>query len=572
MMKNRVKKIAFTVCVSAAMTVSAKMQVSDSTSVVAGQWNSNFSIAKEQAERTGTPLLIFWASPGCGWCGLLEKACQTKHFLDWQADRKILMVFCRGTGGDKTVCKSFVQNPTGAFPYVGVYWKREGHPTIKELFSGRQGYMPKQSYSTLEECFTASIDSILVGWEGGSGSVDPGKEPQQPSRDPEPQTVDNPWTKQKYAATLPLYVGEGEEKYMAGTLDFSMTSRGKVSAKYRNVHKSKTVSFSGTWGTASAAGVTQVRATKGDAVLNAQMTAAGRISVSVTDPDFNLPLASGELQAKADGLKDWVGVYTIALPYAGEATPVLFPSGAGYVTVNLTSSSSKGTAKCVVMYPSGKKDTISVNPALAVGAQFAVLPVLKYKSTDAVSMPAKVRKGASKAPSRRAIVAVDEVSARLWHSEKAYSADWACGVFGSFLTKNAESARTFGVQSLQVAYDARFLGGYSLHGELTGVAGHEALLDCVARKLSVQSRISGFSISYKASTGAFTGSTKLEFGKSKVSAKFGGVALPGWGDGVEDATIPDIESAPVALGCVWFKDKVEGAQSVTRGFEIRLER
>ena len=534
----------------------AKMAVS-AKEVRPGEWNSNFTKAKEIADTYGIPMVVFWASPGCGWCGMLEKACQTKAFLQWQSERKILLVFCRGTSGDNMNAKSFAQNASGAFPYVCIYWNHDGQ-TIKEKFTGRQGYMPIQTYEKLEDCFIASIEKYISGWDSGSGTG------YAPSVTPQ---VVNAWTKTKFAATLPLYQRGQTPAIMRGTVDVAMTTSGKLSAKYRRIDSSRTVSISGKW-SVNGEGVASLAGAKGDVALSCVLTQDGRLSIGVSDAAIASEMSTGEAEVSTAGFKDCVGLYTMVLPVLDSNAGDLASAGAAFATIKVTSSSTKGTAKCAITYPDGK--TTSVSVILSKSGPFALMPVLKYQRADSIAVPAKIRRNAAAAVTPRAILAAaDDVVACYNHVETAYSSSQMCGVYGSYIVRNADISAVTGLASFWLGCDLGAFGAASDYGTIQGVVGNGLELVCQGKKLSPAQRTTGFSISYKASTGAFKGSTKIQFANKSQSAKFGGVLLPGWGTGIADDAVPDCPELVQALGCVWFKDKI-GRKSASRGFPLVL--
>lgn len=144
-----------------------------------GVWSSDFPSAKAFAEANGIPMLVLWANPGCGNCEKLEAACGTPAFRTWQSERQLVMVFGYGasTPSDRA-CKAFVRNPSGEFPYVGVYWNANtSGEEVLEKFSGLSGKMGhgSDSKSPLEWQLMGAVDDILPDWDPSSRrhDVDP---------------------------------------------------------------------------------------------------------------------------------------------------------------------------------------------------------------------------------------------------------------------------------------------------------------------------------------------------------------------------------------------------------------
>ena len=61
---------------------------SDSATVVVGQWTSKFNTAKNLAESKRVPLVVVWASSGCGWCKQLASSLGSTSSIDsWMKAR-----------------------------------------------------------------------------------------------------------------------------------------------------------------------------------------------------------------------------------------------------------------------------------------------------------------------------------------------------------------------------------------------------------------------------------------------------------------------------------------------------
>lgn len=104
--------------------------------IVRGEWTSQFDKARKQAEAEGVPLVVFWANSGCHNCEDVEKQMASSGFKSWMKEKKLYMVLtCNGDDGPcgKTdlkdgaaKAKEYAKDPSGAYPYFGVWWNNGG--------------------------------------------------------------------------------------------------------------------------------------------------------------------------------------------------------------------------------------------------------------------------------------------------------------------------------------------------------------------------------------------------------------------------------------------------------------
>lgn len=134
---------------------------STSTDFKEGEWNSNFTAIKAKADAENIPMVVFWANPGCGVCKKLEGVLNTPAAYAWQKERGYLFVFGYGaaSGSEGAKVKSFTRNPTGYFPYIAVYWKKDSS-TVLQKFSGKAGAMPVKT-GDLYNQFIMSVEKYL---------------------------------------------------------------------------------------------------------------------------------------------------------------------------------------------------------------------------------------------------------------------------------------------------------------------------------------------------------------------------------------------------------------------------
>lgn len=135
-----------------------------------GKWCSNFTATKAYADANNIPLIVFWASPSCHQCELMENALNKADFQAWQADFKAMMVFTYGASStDQKDSKAFAKSGKD-FPFMAVYWKRNTKGAeVYERFTGRTGKMGAygaSSKDTLQQQFMDAVENILPDWDG----------------------------------------------------------------------------------------------------------------------------------------------------------------------------------------------------------------------------------------------------------------------------------------------------------------------------------------------------------------------------------------------------------------------
>ena len=121
-----------------------------------GEWTSQFIEARKQAKKENVPLLIYWSNYGCGNCETLEARMIDRAFTEWQKEYAIYMTFNVGgydgpAGYESWDAKEAARDPSGAFPYIGVYW------------GGRKmGTFTGNGLSVAQ--FIAKVKNLLKGW------------------------------------------------------------------------------------------------------------------------------------------------------------------------------------------------------------------------------------------------------------------------------------------------------------------------------------------------------------------------------------------------------------------------
>ena len=179
--KNCLKALAAVALVFSSFGASAALQMMETIieastgTVIPGEWNKNFDAAKAKADSEHIPLVVFYGGVSCGICEHLQKALITDSFKVWQAERRLLMVFTtdntRGNASSfSTPTPTKKQNPNPdapsevGFPYIAVYWNRDGIAPEKfsgdyRCFRGADGMMLAKGGSLTDQ-FINSVEMV----------------------------------------------------------------------------------------------------------------------------------------------------------------------------------------------------------------------------------------------------------------------------------------------------------------------------------------------------------------------------------------------------------------------------
>ncbi len=145
-----------------------------SDEIVLGEWNNRTVAARECAEETNIPLLLFRVNSSCSLCADLKEACGKSTFLDWQKSRQLIMIVSSSgdvaedyeAGRDLTP-ESVIDS--SKMPKIAVYWKKASGAVVHKGFVGRNGLMMGQSKGLpLEEQLMNAVDEILVDYDSQS--------------------------------------------------------------------------------------------------------------------------------------------------------------------------------------------------------------------------------------------------------------------------------------------------------------------------------------------------------------------------------------------------------------------
>lgn len=449
-----------------------------------------------------------------------------------QADMQTVVV--KGDGADAVVTVSLIAVINGVVKVVA---------TTKGSLSAGVG---------LEGVISSSGDYYLQvkGDETGALAVDSASGSQvaytlSGSRSEIENPFSNDWIVKASVTTIPLFDTDG--KTLRGTLALNLKKNKKIAARYSDGGK-VLASFSAKWDSDIAAdGTATASAEKGGRSLSLIMSSAGVVSATVVDGASVLSSGSCALQ---DDWGDFSGAYTAVIP-SRNAVMTLAVANSG-------NGRKRGLLKYRVYLQNGQTLAGQTN-LVGLDADFGIAPILKVKGQDKFAAVLKVRRNASKAASRRAILAFGGAEA----------------IYGSFYDKSVALNELSGTDSLAWWSDDD-LSDVSDFGALRQVTGDGTALAVSSTGIAAAAGRwpKGFSLRFKRADGLFTGKTKLAFAhRESVSASIRGVVLPGWFSDCEcsedgDEVVP-LEYLDFGVGFAVFSDSVGGSRA-KRGIGVRL--
>lgn len=376
-------------------------------------------------------------------------------------------------------------------------------------------------------------------------------------------------------ATLPVFKLDGDTRELVGQLEFSMARSNKLKVKYTCTATKKSTTVSGYWDGLDEGAAYTTLTTKTGVRIAITLAESGAIAAEVLDPAYGSEaLDSGEFMIPSEDYSGYRGVYTVALMPA--STEVLAePAGIGYVVIKFTSSSAvkKGKASCSILFPDGKKTSLS-SSLVPIDDEFAALVLFKRASKNTILGVLKIRNNGASASNHRAVRELDDTEILWDHDEAGYSFTRTYQAFGSYISSVESLSGCCDADVLEMRYDFSMAAPSEEKGQIVSVLGDGKDILVTDKKLSVAERTSGFSVSYSKSTGVAKGKCKISFADGTiVSGTYAGVVIPDWYDcGCEeepDIIMPIERSLPFVCGSVWFKDIVEG-RNVTRSIAFGM--
>jgi len=345
----------------------------DSGDVVLGQWNSQFTKAKNYAAKYGVPIVVVWVNPGCGYCNNFEQNVMANATVKtWMQSRKYVFVIAiNGKTAESGDAFDFVGG--GAYPRARVVVKKSGTIQSDAKFTARM--TASEFMSKVDGVTGGSGSSSAAGSGSGSGST----------------TV----TTKTYALKLtasPTAGGKlsGAGSYAAGK---TVTLQAKANSGYvfagwyaGSTLKSQAASYKVTTGSAastltgkfilkSADKVTSlscplkssyVRGTKiADVAVVVTATSLPTVMAAGLPPGLSYSSSTGKISGKPTKS----GIYTPVITAKSAAgvlcavTNEVVVRASGEQVLNVLCDAATGTASGAGVYAAGKRVTLRATPA-----------------------------------------------------------------------------------------------------------------------------------------------------------------------------------------------------------------
>lgn len=391
----------------------------------------------------------------------------------------------------------------------------------------------------------------------------------------------NPYlSKARKDQVIPLFLNAGDRDALVGRLLLSISSAGKISAKFASTESaSYLASFSGGWTEFDGATGTAVAdLADGSYALRLAMSPDGVVTAQATVPSSKVFLDAGDgpfVTLAGDGaypqtgvFADYKGYYTVQLPVLQE-DPDGYSRGSAFLTLDFTSAANvdKGIVKYAVQLPNGK--TLSGTSALSVEKLVDVasgtevergrLDILTRSSYGAIGAPLWITPKAAdtwKTPEDSfnlpTVAVVDGACAyTISRTDAGDQLAWH-EVYGAYFKKNGTPQQLCDLFRLSRDLEFR-MSVDDVVSERYGEA-----TDCSSAALRAGS---GFDIvsahgpvkltSYSKSAGVLSGTAAIRFEGKTVSGNFRAVVMPGW---IDCGCGQEIPIRPFAAGTFWFSD------------------
>jgi thiol-disulfide isomerase/thioredoxin len=402
-------------------------------------------------------------------------------------------------------------------------------------------------------------------------------------------------TGQSYANYAVL---DTSSRRVVGLYSLTLSSSGRLSAKYQNRDRATSFSVNSWTGCDADTGLLSARiVARGGYETLVQMDVEGRMTATVVDPTL-APEATPEVNlapvAWSSSLpaSDYEGYYTVSLSpsnVVGNAGCVAY--GHSYMTLTLNQSAALNMGK--VAYAGRLANGASYSGSVVLlpcdGADAAEIGFFVKKGKDLLSGGLLIQALAKDTYILNPMVVLPSLGADVYwtHVETGRNLDASFDMqyepFGAYysslddLTYFSDLYEGSGPMML-TAYTVDGFPASPAHGTLL-VAPDLALTVSPTAIVLTPGQVDAAAtrFSFSRSTGLFSGSCKLGMSAgTTVSASFAGVLIPGWTDcgcSVEGVIVTE---KPFGLGAFWFKDTYTKPDSskitVTRGSPILIEK
>ena len=381
----------------------------------------------------------------------------------------------------------------------------------------------------------------------------------------------NEFVGKAFDAVIPLTEGT----HLVGELTVAVTSRNKISAKYRGDSSSK-VSFSGSWQDISADGTCSavLNGAKGRS-LNLCLAADGTVSAELAGVDNELAgeaeVLSGTAPVREKGddmYAAFKGYYTLTVPVVKAGDSKTPNTGTGYLMLTMTSKSAlkNGTAKYAGRHANGTafSGTLSLVPA-DKGAM--VTPLFSRTAKDLLSAMVRICPDAASTcdveDTLQVIRSTRDYKAVNRHAEAAYAYLNEVEIFGGYYTKNRTP------QEICNTYET-YEGSYAFEVKVNGQKVADATAE-VTKFVVSNVLIDRLTLNFAKGTGVISGAAKMQqTDGSVVSGTWYGVLMPGWTICGECGMDETLVERPFGSGTFYWTQKVDG-KNVKMSVPVDLE-
>lgn len=401
--------------------------------------------------------------------------------------------------------------------------------------------------------------------------------------------------------TLALVASEGGTNFVAGTLTFAATSRNALSARYVGT-EGRAISFAGNWSGLDKDGAACAEMSSKGATLSASMDAEGRLSVDLSLPD-GYSVFGGGFTAAADWPQTGVfnafkGYYTVVCPRIGVEGATREPTGAAFLTLNMTTAScvKNGTVRFAGKLPDGSSvsGSTTVEALLDEGTR-ARVPFFVRSARNVFGASLEVGAGGLEKWASAEPVEIDGVTllereivcpaagaaAYVLHREAAWEYLSVHEAYGScyqpgvspfaldafYADYGAGDAHEPEGAPFALLFNAAGAAASARYGEIAVTGG---LAVRAGAKTLALDKTAGHTFSFNARTGVFKGTARVSFdGGRTVTGAFSGVLTPGWVLPCACGIVAP--ERPFGSGMLHFRDVVEG-RSVMRSIPVELDK
>ena len=140
-----------------------------------GTWINSFTVARDYAFSTGTPLVMVWSNDICDHCNAFKTSLKNAAFGTWQSAQPYVFCLVEGKRGVDTPAnrgaKAFALNAggygkknPGGYPLVSLLWLEGDEVKAVSTFSGRPGKMGVPMQDEMYKEFIAAIEAAFANY------------------------------------------------------------------------------------------------------------------------------------------------------------------------------------------------------------------------------------------------------------------------------------------------------------------------------------------------------------------------------------------------------------------------